>query len=245
MSGLAHSTIQNRFSRYRRFFRDLFETWQLGHAKGVQTPVHPILTECDPLPSSRRVVVILPDTNIDVVALPKRIWELAAPDRRQVLLMIKPCREENEFYARMNLVTLSALIRDDHVHVEMQLVLGAPIDQAARQYAQPEDIFVCFEEHQVSKCLKKKRLADLLAQKTGLPVYTLKGSALEMTDPISDLLKDTLLLMFCMALLVVFFVFQVWIDKNTSGVWRGSLQLITVFIVAGFTVAIAAKTFRM
>lgn len=245
MSGLAHSTIQKLFSRYRRLFQDLSETWPLSHAKGVLTPVHPIiLSEYDPLPSSRRVVVILPDVNIDVVSLPKQIWELAAPDR-QVLLMIKPCREENEFHARMNLVTLSALIRDDHVHVEMQLVLGAPIDQAARQYAQPEDIFVCFEEHQVSKCLKKKRLADLLAQKTGLPVYTLKGSALEMTDPISDVLKDTLLLMFCMALLVVFFVFQVWIDKNTSGVLRGSLQLITVVIVAGFTVAIAAKTFRM
>lgn len=243
MAGLSHSSNQNLFSRYKRFFQALTEIWSLSYVREAQTPAVPqILTENDPLPPSQRLVVILPDANINVLSLPKRIWELAAPDRRQVLLMIKPCREENEFYTRMNLVTLSAMLRDTRVHVETRLVLGTQIDQAARQCAQPEDIFVCFEEHQVSRYLKKKRLADLLAKKTGLPVYTLKGSVMEMTDPISVMQKDALLLILCMALLVVFFILQVWIDKNTSGVLRGSLQMISVFIEVSLIAAISTKT---
>jgi hypothetical protein len=148
---VAKDNNQNQFLGLRldRFPLTLGRSLKRSKAEQGKTALQ-IFTEDQPLPPSKRLIVILPDANIDLVSLPKRIWNLAAPDRRQVLLMIRPCREENEFHTRMNLITLAAILRDPRVVVQTHLVLGQSLEQAARQCVQPDDVFVCFEEYQVN-----------------------------------------------------------------------------------------------
>jgi hypothetical protein len=191
------------------------------------------------------LVVILPDAELDIFSLAKQLWNLAAPDRRQVLLLTRPSFEENEYHSRVNLTTLASLIRDSSVVVQTQVVLGMSLDQAARKYSQADDVFVCFEDHHIHGFLKKERLANTLAQKNHLPVYTLKGSISEMTYPISARLLDFVSLAICLAVMIGFFVLEVWIDRNTMGTFHTILEILAVFTEAWIIAACATKSFRI
>lgn len=246
MSGVSHSTHQNRFFGAKFESIPFPAVWPLKRTKPGQIEIESkIFTEDQSLPPSRRLVVILPDANIDILTLPRRIWNLAAPDCRQVLLMIRPCREENEFHARVNLTTLAAIIRDPRVNVQTQFVLGQSLEQAARQCAQPDDVFVCFEEHQVSRFLRKQRLAEILAQKTPCSIYTLKGTVTELVDPISARLIDFLLLALCLVSLFAFFGLEVWIDRSFAGTPQTVLQILAVIAEVWLIGGVASKTFRI
>jgi len=246
MAGVSHSTDKKRLFGTKKESNPLPAIWPVhqAHQERVETG-HQVLTEYDPLPPSRRLVVILPDAELDIFSLAKHLWNLAAPDRRQVLLLIKPLGEENEYRSRVNLTTLANLIRDSRVVVQTQVVLGMSLDQAARKYSQADDVFVCFENHHIHGFLKKKRLADTLAQKTHLPVYTLKGSISEMTYPILARLFDFVSLAICLAVLIGFFFLEVWIDNNTVGTFRTILEILAVFIEAWIIAACATRSFRI
>lgn len=246
MSGLSHTTNHTRFPGMKLNWQSLPAVWPLKRSKPdqVETALQ-IFTEDEPLPSSRRLVVIVPDASIDFFNLPKRIRNLASPDRRQVLLLTKPCREENEFHLRLNLTTLAAMIRDSRVVVQTQLVLGMSIEQAVRQQIQPDDILVCFEEHRIACFLKKNQLAEILAKKTHLPVYTLKGPVSEMAEPISARLIDFLLLAVCLVSMIGFFALQVWIDRNSAGTIRMILQILVVFAEVWVVAGCANRSFKI
>ncbi len=246
MSGLSHSTNHNRFSSLKPGWLSLPAIRPFTQSKPeVAVNTLQIFTEGQPLPPSRRLVVILPDENVDVISLPRRIWNLAAPNSCNVLLAIKPCREENEFYARMNLTTLASIIRDPRVIVETQLILGQSMEQAARQWARPDDVFVCFEEHSVKGFLKKRRLAEILAHTTQRPVYVLKGKVSELVDPVSARLIDFFILALCLVSLIAFFALEVWIDRHSAGMLQSVFQILAVIAEVWVIGAIASRSFRI
>jgi hypothetical protein len=106
--------------------------------------------------------------------------------------------------------------------------MGLSIAKAVCQAAQPEDVLVCFEEQFVPGVIRKHRLADLLAQKNRIPVYTLHGPVEEPAASFSVRLKDFILLAVCLASLVAFFALQVWIDHNAVGTFRIVMQILAV-----------------
>jgi hypothetical protein len=246
MSGLSHTTDRNRFLDSKLEWLSFPAIWPFKRKKAKQGETAlPIFSEDQPLPPSQRLVVIVPDGDFDLIALPRRIWNLAAPDRRKVLLMTRPCREEDEFHARVDLTTLAAIIRDPRVVVQTQLVLGQSLEQAARQCVQPNDVFVCFEEHQIHGFLKKRRLAEILAQKTHCPVYTLKGTVSEMAGPNSARLLDFLLLALCLVSLIPFFALEIWIDRNSTGTLQTIMQILAVIAEVWVINAVARNSFRI
>jgi hypothetical protein len=231
-------------SHYKRI--KTMATWPLQwtHSEKAET-VSRIFTEGEPLPPSKRLVVILPDSGIDIFTLPRKIWNLAAPDHRQVLLLTRPAEEGNELHSQRNLTTLAALIRDPLVEVQTKVVLGISLEQAIRRYSQPGDVLVCFEEQRISRFLTTKRLADLLAQKNNLPIYTLKGGISEETVTVSARLVDFALLALCIVSLVTFFIFGVWIDRNSVGTSHAILQILAICIEAWVIAACANRSFKI
>ncbi len=244
MSDLTHSTNRHRFPGTKLDLNSLPVPFTRKSQEQAETTLQ-IYTEGERLPDCRRLVVILPDVEPDVFTLPKRIWNLAQAERREVLLITKPCQQENEFYSRVNLTTLAACIRDARVTVQTQQVLGMSLEQAVRQCAQPDDVIVCFAQHQIPGFFKKDRLADRLAQTTHLPVYTLKGPVAEITDPISSHLLDFILLFVCLATLVAFFALEVWIDQNVPGASRTILEVLAVCVEVWVVAACVTRSFRI
>jgi hypothetical protein len=214
-------------------------------AKKAQAESLHIFTEGEPVPPARRLIVILPDIEFDILTLPRQIRNLAVLDHLQILLLIKPSREENLFNSRVNLSTLASLIRDSRVDVQTHLVLGMSLVKAACQYSQPGDVVVCFAEHWIHGLVKKNRLAEILAQKTHLPVYTLKGSVSEVSEPYSAWLIDFVRLTICMAALIGFFILQVWLDRNTTGAFRTCLELLSMFAEVWVIATCAISSLRI
>ncbi len=244
MSDLTHSTNRHRSPGAKLGLNSLPVPFPRKGQEQAGTAL-PILTEGQRLPACRRLVVILPDVEPDVFTLPKRIWNLAQADRHEVLLITKPGQPENEFHSRVNLTTLAACIRDARVTVQTQQVLGMSLIRAVEQCVRPDDVMVCFAEHQVPGFFKKNRLADLLAQTTHLPVYTLKGPAAEITDPLSSHLLDFVLLFVCLATLVAFFALEVWIDQNVTGASRAILEVLAVCVEVWVVAACVTRSFRV
>jgi hypothetical protein len=223
MAGFTHPVNQEQ-----SLGTSLEQTFSVTKRGQVET-TRRILTELDPLPPSRRLVVVLPDAATDIFALSKKLWNLAAPDRRQVLLLVKPNSAGDETQSRINLATLASLIRDSHVAVQTQWVEGMSLNRAVRQAVKPDDILVCFEEHNVSSLLKKNKLADLLARQTQIPVYTLKGAVPETTHPLFTHLTSLASLAFCMGVLIAFFALEAWIDQSTAGTLQTVFELLAAF----------------
>jgi hypothetical protein len=246
MAGISRSTNQDRLfgTRPERCTLPAILPSRLAHQEQAEA-ASLILTEADPLPPSRRLVVILPDADLDVFALSKRLWNLAAPERRQVLLLTRPGEAENEYHSRVSLTTLASLIRDARVEVQTQVIAGLSLEKAARQYSRSDDVLVCFEEQRNPGFLKQDRLADVLAQKTHLPVYTLKGSVSEMTHHLSESLIEFALLAICLAVLLGFFALELWIDRNTAGAFHTVLELLAVFAEVWIIAACAKGAFRI
>jgi hypothetical protein len=239
MSGITRSQQYKGFPRINLEKLPFPAVWSLKQEKAEASSL--ILTEDEPLPPSRRLVVIVPDASFDTVNLPRRIWNLAAPDHREVLLLARPSQEENEFHLRMTLTSLAAQIRDARAAVQTQVIMGKSFAFAARQYAQPDDVFVCFEEHRAPAFLKKKIwLKDQLAQSVHRPVYTLKGPVTEIADPISSHLIEIVLLVIALLTLIGFFALQVWIDKNATGSFHTVLEILTL-IVEAWIISVCAK----
>jgi len=245
MSSQTHSTDQNRSFNSKSNTNSISTIWPNKRTVLDRVVTAPqILSEGETLPPSRRLIVVLPDANHDVFSLPKKIWNLAAPDCRDVLLLTKPCREENEFRSRMNLTTVASQIRDPRFEVQTKIVLGA-LDQTVRQVSQPDDVVVCFEEHFVPGFLKRNRLADVLARKTMLPIYTLRGSVSEMTDPISDRVLDVILFLVAVAILIGFFALEIWVDHNTTGTFRTIVEILVVFLEVWIVAACVNRSFKI
>ena len=90
-----------------------------------------------------------------------------------MLLLTRPGEAKND-PLRVNLTTLASLIRDARSRSTRRWWQGCRSEKAARECSRSDDVLVCFEEPRVPGFLKQDRLADVLAQKTHLPVYTLK-----------------------------------------------------------------------
>jgi hypothetical protein len=187
-----------------------------------------VFSENQPLPASRRLIVILPDATVDLNFLSRQIWNLAVPDQREVLLMSCPCREENEFPASMNLITLTAILRDSGLSIQTKLVSGEYLERAAGRYAHPDDIFVCFEAHQVKRFAKNYPLSEILARETHLPVCTLNGIIHEVTPLGNNRLASLKFLALCLLSMILFFAIEVWINQNAAGSFRKVLELLVV-----------------
>lgn len=226
MTGLSHTTNHDQPLGFILNDRIAAPKWQ-DLQEGTKTPSF-ILSEAEQIPPCHRLVVILPDAVYDIFDLAKKIWNLAAADGLQVLLLARPCRDEREYHVRVTLTTLAALIRDNRVTVSTQLVMGLSIAKAVCQAAQPEDVLVCFEEQFVPGIIQKRRLADLLAQQNHIPVYTLHGPVEEPAISFSVRFKDFVLLAVCLASMVAFFAFQVWISQNMVGAFRVMMQILAV-----------------
>jgi hypothetical protein len=243
MSGLTHSSNPYRFLGMKLELPAFLAKLPL-HIQENSQAIPQIFHEGDPIPPSKHLVVILPDAEVDVVTLPRRIRNLALADHREVLLLVKPCRAENEFLSHLNLTTIAAMVRDPRIGVHTKLILNQSLARAARQYAQPDTVFVCFRQHQVSSFFNKRNLAELLAKKTRRPVYTLEGSAEEMVNPISPILTDVVYLLLSMLSLVAFFALEIWVGQNSTGALQTIIQILVVAGEVGLIGSFANKLFR-
>jgi hypothetical protein len=126
-------------------------------------------------PPARRLVVLVPDLDLDESALSRRVWNLAAPNKLAVLFLGLSSSASEEPHARRQLATLAALTRDDWVKVSTTLAAETNWLKALRPLLRGGDLIVCHAEQTAPGWRGARPLGRTLCQTLETPVYLLEG----------------------------------------------------------------------
>ena len=188
--------------------------------------IPPILTSppasLSKLEPARRLIVLIPDLASDYIPAIHRIWDLAHAQHAHVLLLSFCKNPTHEPSLRRDLITLSAMIQDGSVHVEVNVEIAANWVEVVRRNYQSGDTVVCFAEQRAG--FLHKPLSQILQSDLKIPVYILSGLYLPKRK--SDLLSQVMAWLWSIGIIVAFFVLQV----NIIQVSKGGLQTILLIL---------------
>lgn len=187
-----------------------------------------------PLPPARRLIVLVPNADVDEAELATRIWSLASPRWLEVLFLSVFRSPETELLARQRLTLLAAITRDDRTHVETRLELSGNWIQIVRRHWEPGDLIVCHAEQALSGGnLKRKSLAQGLVAALNTPVYVLSGFYPELPTEQPKWLARLLAWLPPSTILVIFFALQVRMTQATWGWIQTALLCLSVIVEFG------------
>ncbi|MCC7358327.1 MAG: hypothetical protein IT317_02550 [Anaerolineales bacterium] len=147
-----------------------------AYAPAGMEPGRLLLPSNAALPTPTRLVVLVPNVDLDEAALARHIWRLAAPRHLAVLYLGWTAGAETEAQLRRRLANLAALTRDEGVAVSARPALGAGWLPALRGVWRPGDLIVAHSELRVRRWGPMAQpLAAALLAALEAPVYVLTG----------------------------------------------------------------------
>lgn len=94
--------------------------------------------------ANRRLVVLASNSEMDAPAVARRILEIADAFQCPILFLGLCSDKSQESSLRRQLVTLSAMVRDEAISFETRIEIGRDWLTLARSASQVGDVFVCF-----------------------------------------------------------------------------------------------------
>lgn len=125
----------------------------------------------EPRRAQRFIVLVPPDSSHTAAA--HRIWELATTTGRSVHLLGMCKDTAQEPALRRDLVTMSALIEDARVPVDVKVQVGTNWADIVKQNYQTGDMVVCLAEQHTG--VLHRPLSQILQSNFNIPVYFLPG----------------------------------------------------------------------
>lgn len=136
----------------------------------------PFTTEGVPFTRTKRLVVLIPENELDENELARRLWRMAAPGALQVFLLSLSPEPGSEAYLRMRLATLASRVRDERVEAGFAFVSGHNWLEALLPVWQPGDLLVCLEDGRPARWFfPGADLGRRLSEALEAPVYILNG----------------------------------------------------------------------
>jgi hypothetical protein len=183
------------------------------------------------LPAVKRLVVLVPNQDIDVATFSRKIWSLAFPDRLGILLITLPTESDYLLTAERRLTTIAAMLRDPRLHIETQVFPSRSWLKIARQVWKPGDLLVCPAEQAISTGIgKRSALALALASTFKAPVYRLKGFYQQPKAGIPNWIKTIPYWVVLLATIAGFFKFEAVVDASVKG-WVGRILLLIIVAI--------------
>lgn len=122
---------------------------------------------------ARRLIVLMP-ANADCTAINHRIWKLANESNSTVQLLALYKDPDQEPSLRRELITMSALIQDANVPVEIKIEKGTNWLEAVKHNYHDGDMIICPFEQPVG--IQRRPLTRILESNLKVPIYILSGS---------------------------------------------------------------------
>jgi hypothetical protein len=179
---------------------------------------------------ARRLIVLVPNLDIDETEMARRIWEIASPPGLAVLFFGICRNTDEEAQMRRRLVTLSALTRDPHINVEIQIEFGSGWMRKLKTMLGAGDILICIAEQQIG--FRRKPISDALSR-LGVPVWTLTGLSTPRRSSPTGLLAEIVFWLVSIAILTGFLLIQVRISYLPNDWAHNTLLFLSVLIEIG------------
>ncbi|HKY52653.1 MAG TPA: hypothetical protein VJM08_00035 [Anaerolineales bacterium] len=120
---------------------------------------------------AHRLIVLVPDNDLDYAAATRRVWELAS-DMGTDIQFIGLCKDERqESSLRRQLVIMTAMIQDGDVSAEAKVEFGNNWVNVVKSNWQAGDVIVCFAEQRAG--LLQRPLSQILRANLDIPTYIL------------------------------------------------------------------------
>lgn len=161
------------------------------------------------LEPARRLIVLVPYFEADLIPATRRIWELADAMGARVQFISLYSDATQESSLRRGLTTMSAMVKDGRVSAEAEVIFGKDWVEVVRSRWQAGDMVVCFAEQHVG--LLRKPLSQILQSDLNVPLYILSG-LYPQNDSRSNWLAQIAAWTGSIAIIFGFFVLQVKID---------------------------------
>jgi hypothetical protein len=121
----------------------------------------------------RRLIVLVPESELDTANTAQKVWELAHVFGGHVQFLGLCSDVQKEPTLRRQLVTLSAMVADGSKSIDTKIECGENWLSMVKGYWREGDEIVCFAEHRTG--LMKKPLSQILEANLNATVYVLSG----------------------------------------------------------------------
>lgn len=192
-------------------------------------PPSSLASHLDPDPA-HCLIVLVPEAEVDTTATARKIWELANALKCHVQFIGLSKDTTREPGLRRQLVTLSALVRDDRIHVESKIEFGTNWVKAIKSNWRKGDVIACFEEQQTG--FARRPLGQILESNLNATVYVLSGLQYPGGSH-SDLPFNVMAWAGSIAILMGFFWMQVKITQLPEDWVHSTLIYLSIPIEAG------------
>lgn len=175
-----------------------------------------------------RLIVLVPDSEGDLVSAARKIWGLANALGRRVQF-IALCKDiDYEPRLRRHLVTLASMVRDDLVIVETKLEFGKNWLRFVKANWHEGDVIACFAE-QESVWMMRRPLNEILASNLNTTVYVI-NELYQTKSNRSSWISETLMWVGAIGIIACFFWLQVKLIQMPKDWAHNSLMYISVLI---------------
>ncbi len=183
--------------------QSIFRSNHEHNAVGGVTPAD-LITDTDLAPA-QRLIVLVPDREVDEIELARRIWEIASPHRLAVLFLGLSRSVAEESQLRRRLINLSALTRDPSLKVETSLELGKDWMRHLRTILRKGDVLV-FHSH--LKLSGRRKPAREILSALDVPLLMLDGYEVNQEFSSSSPLLELAFWIVSIAIVFGFFLLQ-------------------------------------
>ena len=139
---------------------------------------HPetLLQYGQPLPSFRRLVILIPNADMDEIRLAQRIRIMMSPKKIDILLLSSVTREEEVSLEHRRLTNLAAILRDPFYTVTSKILSGKHWIEEIKENMLPGDLLVYLEgKYPPIKHSRKQTVGQALASQLSCPVMILNN----------------------------------------------------------------------
>ena len=177
--------------------------------------------------TSRRLLVIVSDSDIDAPAAARRVLEVADAFKSRIVFLGFSTNKTQEPSLHRQLITLSAMIRDENVPFEIKIESGSDLLNIVRANWREGDVLVCFSGQRAGT--RRKPLWQLLESNFAATVYVLYNQS--QPDLVqSSWVSPALAWAGSIGIVLGFFWLQVKIDQASSN-WVGMAMLaLSIFV---------------
>lgn len=178
------------------------------------------------LETCRRLLVLVPGFDADLMAVTNPVWKLASVMGAHVTFMGLCNDAIQEPRLRRQLISMSAMMNYGKVSAEIEVVIGKDWVRAVQSRCQEGDMVVCFDGHRTG--LLQRPLSQLLRSDLAVPLYILSGLDTKQRTRVGWQKQAVAWLGF-VAIILGFFMLQIKIEEFAKN-WTVLLELLSVAV---------------
>jgi len=183
------------------------------------------------LEPARRLIVLVPESDMDATFAARKIWELANALESSIQFLGLSKDAEHEPGVRRQMVTLSAMVGYENISVESKIEIGNDWLSVVKSYWHEGDMIVCFKGQ--NSGLARRPLSQMLESNLKATVYVLSDVEQQENHVLSSWMSTAVAWIGSIGIILGFFWLQSLLMKPPTDWAHSALLYISLFAEAG------------